>query len=422
MRVTLYNPKTGYDSVTHIPRMPLGLISIAAAAASKSHEITVVDDDLRCDDDGFAERVIATEPEIVGLTTWLGGLPDIAHLRKILPQKVPIVVGGALASVIPEYHLEQGADVVVIGNGQASFLEVLSDLDCIEGYGLAKMRNRRIYRQGRKADDWIRFCSGYEHFNMEEYVSRWPGGKRGAMVATAKGCPYKCPFCNPGYRGTYAERRAWDVWMEVAHLQQRYGVEELYLADATFTYNVEHTKNVCGVLRRDRIRWFCETRADCLDEMKCRIMKESGCYLVLLGLESASNQINEDLRGGKGREKTERAVKMLRDAGIEVGVFVLFGLPGETNASIEETLAFIEKLGVKASPNVLFPIPGTPIWDLAQERQLLPPLGEYLRRLNEYNKLSRAYVAVPGLCTASEEAIIQAVRSVWEHNESMGGF
>ena len=70
---------------------------------------------------------------------------------------------------------------------------------------------------------------------------------------------------------------------------------------------------------------------------------------------------------------------------------------------------------------MLFPVPGTPIWKMAQEKGVLPPLGEYLTRLNEYNKRNRAYVSVPGMCEAKEDEIIAAVHAVWRHNESLGG-
>lgn len=407
--------------MTGIGRMPLGLIALAALCSANGFEqITVIDDDARRDDKDFAKRIAETDPDVVALTTWLGGFPDIKRLRRVLPGTVPIVVGGALATVIPEFHLYQGADIVIAGEGSV-FLDVLQSIKKSRSF-----LTHTIHHQSSKlvpsAIESLDLTLGYPFFPMDIYKNKWPGGKRGGMIITTIGCPCNCPFCTPNLMGGFRTRPLASIQKEVAFLQREYGMEDFYIADATFTADAIHAKGVCGIMKEAGVTWFCETRADRLVEGIAETMANSNCRGVLLGLESASLKIDEGLRGGKSKEKVARAIKMLRRFGITPGVFVLFGLPGETAETIAETLAFIKEMNISCSPNVLFPIPGTPIWKMAEEKGLLSSLEDYLFRLNKYNEKNRAFVSVPGMCEASPDVIEKAVRDVWRHNETVKGW
>lgn len=410
-RITLYNPLTDYDSITHVSRPPLGLIAIADACARHDiTAITVIDDDIGRSDENWIERIVATDPDVVGITTWLGGFPDLNALRRALSQKTMLVAGGPLVSVTPEYHLASGADVAVVGNGTTIFPQLVKEH--------ANGRPAKGKVLSPPTIGIIRFEQGYQFFPMEEYVSHW-GSKRGFIVMTSFGCPFACQFCARDYLSEWQPRNSAHVAEEVAALVAQYGVDDLFIGDATFTGKQDHFQKMAGLLQRAGVAYFCMTRADCLDRERVKCLAGSGCRMVMLGLESASSSIAESLRGGKNGEKVLRAKALLEKAKIEVNVFVLFGLPGETETSLTETLTFVKKHKLKVSPNVLFPIPGTPIWDIATKKGVLPALGTYLERLNEYNRQNREYVSVPGICEASEEAIKSAVREIWRHNAAL---
>jgi anaerobic magnesium-protoporphyrin IX monomethyl ester cyclase len=143
------------------------------------------------------------------------------------------------------------------------------------------------------------------------------------------------------------------------------GYNRLWIADDSFILDTAYLQEFCTRKIRESLSftWVCLSRVDRLDESIVRIMRDAGCVKVYLGLESGND---ETLRlMGKRASVAEgiEAVRLFRKAGIETSGFFIVGYPGETQKSIDDTLALASSLPLdEISVNVPFPLPGSPLF------------------------------------------------------------
>jgi anaerobic magnesium-protoporphyrin IX monomethyl ester cyclase len=197
---------------------------------------------------------------------------------------------------------------------------------------------------------------------------------------------------------------------ELNYLKSQYQVEGIYFADATFTAaDRSRTIELCRVLEKIELRWCCETRIDCLGDQLLLQMKKGGCRGIVLGIESANQGILDTTKKGISVRQIREVIQNIRKVGITPFAFVLFGLPGETEQTIRETLSLIEELRIWSAPNLLFPIPGTPLYEQVKNDGKMPPLSEFLMRLSRYHISNRVEPTL-NLSEVSDEALGEAIK------------
>ena len=189
-------------------------------------------------------------------------------------------------------------------------------------------------------------------------------GKLATTVVTAVGCPYKCAFCSKG--PAFKAREVGLVIREIEMLRRDFGYEALMFFDDTFVLSRERVLELCACLRALGIVWRCFVRADLVlkhGEGLLRIMKDSGCVEVGMGIESGSDKILAGIDKGETSGQIRRAVEMLRRAGIRVKGFLIVGLPGESMETLDETRSFLDQAKLDCADFTVFkPYPGSPIW------------------------------------------------------------
>jgi hypothetical protein len=169
-------------------------------------------------------------------------------------------------------------------------------------------------------------------------------------AALGRGCPWRrCTFCPDHLHPPHAPCRpgALEAWLRsVAERFPSTGAM-LHLTDSALPPG--HLRHLAETVRRDRlpIAWHGFARVDppFADPRFARTLAEGGCALLQLGVETASPRMLERLGKGLHPGAAERAIRALSDEGIRVQVYLLFGLPGETDADREATLELIEGLG-----------------------------------------------------------------------------
>ncbi len=399
MKVALINPPemiageeggVGFGARSFVKQLrvlpPLGLAYIASVLRRVSHETMLLDANaLRIGPDEVARRVMTLSPDVIGVTCVTPLFPVVVEicrlLKKLLPD-VPIVVGGPQVTIMPETTMRNPAfDFGIEGEAETAMPRLL---EAIAGAGSAQEIGGVLLREGDRIIrtglaemmpiDEIPFPHRDDLPN-DRYFDLTTESRRVSSIMTARGCPYRCSFCERYIRGGhYRVRRADSVVAELEELVTRYGCSEIVIYDDTFTANKKRTAEICEmVLERGlKFRWDCRTRVDCVEPGLLKLMARAGCSRISFGVESASEDVRDVFNKKITIEQVEQAFEWTRSAGIRILGYFMLGAPGETRASIEETLALSLKLNPDfAYYSIVIPYPGTDLYDNALEQGLL---------------------------------------------------
>jgi hopanoid biosynthesis associated radical SAM protein HpnJ len=212
-----------------------------------------------------------------------------------------------------------------------------------------------IYKRDLRVEDYF---SGYI---LYPYVSFYTG----------RGCRSKCSFCLwpqtvGGHR--YRTRSAEKVLEEVALIPQYFPqVKEVFFDDDTFTDNRPRAEEIARGLGKLGVTWSCNAKANVPYET-LKVMKDNGLRLLLVGYETGSQEILNNIKKGTRIDIAKRFTKDCHDLGIVIhGTFVL-GLPGETRESIQDTIRYAREINPHTiQVSIAAPYPGTALYKQAQE-------------------------------------------------------
>ena len=197
------------------------------------------------------------------------------------------------------------------------------------------------------------------------------------IVETSRGCPYSCDFCvAPIHQGhKFRERSAKALVDEIERVYRELGIDFFYLWGDTVTLNVKSFSAFCEELiaRNLPIQWFGNARADNLtDPAFVHRLRRSGCWMLALGIESESEDIRKDMVKRLERQKIQAAFKNMRDAGIRSFAFFIFGYPGDSIATMNQTIDYAIELDPDfANFYPAVPYPGTALYDKVVREGLL---------------------------------------------------
>ena len=165
-------------------------------------------------------------------------------------------------------------------------------------------------------------------------------------------------------------RSAKNVVDELEYLHNTYGADRFTFYDDSFTVDRSRVEEICREIhdRNLRITWDCGTRVDLITKDLLQKMKDAGCFAVWLGVESGSQRIMDAMGKGLTIEKTKKAFKLAKEAGMITIANVVLGFPGETKETAWETIKLVEEI----SPDdigyyIATPYPGTPMADYVKK-------------------------------------------------------
>jgi radical SAM superfamily enzyme YgiQ (UPF0313 family) len=198
--------------------------------------------------------------------------------------------------------------------------------------------------------------------------------KREGSIITGRGCPYACAFCasRKMYAGKVRFNSAPMVVAEFLYLRDEFGVEMVNVLDDTFILDKKRVYEICQGLKGQDIKWFCLTRADCVDRELLLEMKSAGCLSVAIGFETGSDRLLELMNKKITVAQARESVKVVSSTGLLINGQLIVGLPTESLQDVELTEQFI-----KNNPEVdtfglhMFqPYPGTDVWEHPEKYDL----------------------------------------------------
>jgi radical SAM superfamily enzyme YgiQ (UPF0313 family) len=396
-RVLLINPPFYRLMASHFNGLSLGLGYIAAVLSKNGYEVKIYNADYKSSEnyadqreifEGYdnykkilsnlnhplwlevKENIESYSQDIIGITMLTGtykSAENIGRIAKKFNKDVEVVVGGPHPTILPEETIKnEYFDYVVRGEGEYTFLDLVNGIgvEDIPGLTYINKRGEIVNNPDREIVedlDSLPFpCRGL-YLNDTRYMDY-------GYIMTGRGCPFECTFCasKKVWKGHVRFRSPESVVEEVKHVHDKYSTKFFYFVDDTFTLNKKRTKKICELLVESDldISWICDTRVDTIDEELLRLMKESGCVRVKIGVESGSERILKKVKKKITKKQVRDSVSLIKKVGIDLTIYLMIGFPTETKEEMQETLDFARELEpTYYSLSILAPYPGTEIYD-----------------------------------------------------------
>ena len=306
-------------------------------------------------------------PDVVGFSIlhanrW-GGL-DIARMVKKVNPKATVVFGGVGATFLWEHLLTHfpEIDYVVRGEGEHSFLELIRFLEKkkpnppthIDGLAFRKAGKPFKTRDREPVADLDSLPMPADHFAFQH-------------ISLTRGCPAGCTFCgSPAFWKRRVRFHGADYFVsQMVRLREK-GVTFFFVSDDTFTLKRELVIDICRriIERRLNIVWAAISRVDCVDEEMLGWMRRAGCTQISYGVESGSREIRNLYHKHISDDAICRAFDMTVRYGIMARAYFIYGAPGESDQTIDESLALLRRIRpLSAIFYILDLFPGTALYE-----------------------------------------------------------
>ena len=397
MRILLVNPKSKLPIDTRTSP-PLGLAYLAAVAEQRGDEVRVHDGDV--DPAPLAAVLGEFAPEVVGITantTQIMAAWRDADLVKSMGG-APVLLGGPHPTTLPEESAARpSVDVVVRSEGEATWLELLAILEQ-EPWDVAATSPQPLSGpQGPVMGITYRGEGGaimntpdrapipvaeldamplpaWHLFKLEHYTNLQPTVDQvegpSLPILTSRGCPYRCSYCSQIGPRRWRARSVESVVAEWRWLVREQGAAEIGVLDDSFNIDRQRVLDICRRLVEEdlhHVPWIMINgiRANLADEEVLGAMKRAGCIRAAFGVESGNQAILDTVVDKHlTLDQVRSAFRAARAVGMETIGFFIIGLPGETEATMDDTIRFACELDpVVANFSIATPFPGTQMYE-----------------------------------------------------------
>lgn len=339
---------------------PLGSLYIAAILEEDGHKVKLYDEnfDTNMSIGGFDAVLFSC------MTTMVDHALDLVDDVRDKDFDIPVIFGGAHATILPETLLRYPRDFAVIGEGELTIKEFIdSDFGPVPGmYGMQK----RPYIQ-----DLDSLPLPARHLLHTKYLTT-----HRANVVGSRGCTGNCTFCQPTLRMIFGSklrlRSPRCIREEIEIERDEHGVRMAIFHDDTATLNHPWLKELCHEMSETDVEWECQARVDNVDYDILKLMRDSRCSNIRFGVEHGTQEVLDFYRKGIKLEQTIRAFDICNELGIPTQAYVMIGGPRDTRESVRAT----EKLVKRIRPTRLYvtvttPMPKTQLWEDAVEQGTL---------------------------------------------------
>jgi radical SAM superfamily enzyme YgiQ (UPF0313 family) len=379
------------------PVFPLGAMQVEAALKQAGHHVHFVD--YNVNRAPVPELVATFKPEYVGISlrniddaliqrreTFFDSLLNLVgelrqHTRAI------IVLGGSGYSIFPEELLERsGADYGIQGEGETRFLKLIEALDrgsdCSHLAGLVYRQNGVVRLNARaRVESGGDIITSQASPELTGYYLR-----RSSMLnlQTQRGCALECCYCTyPLLEGRNYRRRPPEVIADELAAMEARGARYVFIVDSVFNTSQAHVIGICeAILKRGlKLKWCCFLRPKRLTRDLMNLMARAGLTHIEFGSDSFSDPVLEAYGKALTYRDILEASEHAAAANIDYAHFLILGGPGETAATLEETITNSKRL-----PNATLMArvgmrvyPGTPLFDRLNQQPDGPPLPPLLQ-------------------------------------------
>lgn len=350
MKILLIYPywlekRTRTEDVT-VP--PIGIYYIGAVLKENHYDVEILNWCRINETPEEIERVLEEKkPDVIGFSIlqanrW-GGI-DIARIAKRIDPDVKIVFGGVAATFLWEHFLTHfpEIDFVVIGEGEYTFLNLIKWIQSDEKHPIAHIKGIAFKKDGKAVrtdpaeliHDLDRLPVPSKYFNYRH-------------LSLTRGCPGKCTFCgSPKFWGPKIRFHSPEYFVDELERLYKKGINFFYFSDDTFSVNKKMVVQICKKIidKKLNISWVAISRVNTMSEDILSWMRKAGCIQISYGVESGSKKIRNFLNKKVSDAEVEKAFAMTVKYGILPRAYFIYGCPGESPETIQETIHLIQKI------------------------------------------------------------------------------
>ena len=301
--------------------------------------------------DDFMDALKKAMPFDVVLITsimswWYPGIKKAIECTRSVSADTPIILGGIYATLWHSHAAEtSGADFVFRGQVSRDIIFAFNTF----GFRLKRKRETEVpfYRVG--------LCEKHSF----------------APLLTSTGCPFSCDYCGSGLLNNgFIQRKPESVLKDIIEIYSSGVLDFAFYDDALFVDSGSHIKIILKevISRKMDIRFHCPNglHASLIDNELAGLLKESGFRTLRLSLETVNTE-RQRVTGGKvSTEEFVRSINALKKCGFakdDIGVYLMYGLPGQEFNEIREGVEFLKSFDVKINLTEFAPVPGTKCWE-----------------------------------------------------------
>jgi anaerobic magnesium-protoporphyrin IX monomethyl ester cyclase len=335
-------------------------------------------------------------------------------VRRAINKDAWMVLGGYGPSSVPEYMLEKtGADVVAIGEGEETILEIMMakrgmgiTLDQIQSIAYWGSDGKPVLTPRRQT---IRYLNelpypAWDLFPMEQYTSclRFAGmapNERAFPIISTRGCTDKCTFCfrlDKGIRIRGPEA----VVAEMKHLYDHFGVTYFYFCDELAIVSRKQIFQLVDAIKANLppIKFRMDCRVSLFDDEIASALKDAGAVFLNIGFESSSQVVLDQMNKRATVEQNVAAAEMARKHGIGIGINMIWGMPGDTLDSLRQNAEFIKRFNMYDQIRTIRPVspyPGSPLYFQAMRAGKLTGPDDFFEKFKNSDLYMVNFIGVP---------------------------
>lgn len=385
MKVTFINPPQTNSKYKFIGVVapPLGIAYMAAILEKNGFEVNVIDASaLDMTWESMEEELKKISPQVVAITALTPTIEQATKTAQLARRACPnskIIMGGYHPTFNHQELLKKDyMDIVVMGEGEYTILDLMKTLQ--NGGDLAEVKGiafdgvitppRPLITDLDSLPYPALHLLPMDHYKLLNMKTNM------ATMITSRGCPMQCSFCaSAALHGAKLRLRSPEkIVDEIEYLVEEYKVETIAFMDDTFTLIPKRVEKICQeIKKRDlNIYWGCTARVDNISGDLLSQMREAGCITIFMGVESADQQVLDQVDKKTTIPKIKQAFELSRKEKIRTIASVVLGMPGDTKDSIARTVKFVQELKPSyAIFSLATPYPGTRFYQQMLEQNMI---------------------------------------------------
>lgn len=368
MKVALIYPGEKEEPVGFVP---LGLVYLATVLQSKGHTVRIFDQRIYdkvvprvpfFDEIGLLKVANIEDYDVYCLSVMTSQVKEAVKLSKLIKEKFPnkrIVWGGLHPTLYPDQVLKASyVDSIILGEAECIIEEAINT-------------NARVYHGTMLPFDQLPLPD-YSLLEMSKYSIQYKEYKRVIDIALSRGCPFSCSFCL-NHSDFYKKYRkmSLDQAKQLIDNVVALGADCVWLRDDYLFQDMDWAMEIAQYFKKKGVAWTGNIRANDFKRMPegyLQKLKDSGCDMILFGIESGNDEMLKKIRKGITVQMAIDAVTACAKVGLTAGGTFICGYPNETREQQMDTARLILKLYEimpygNFSASVLRPYPGADIFN-----------------------------------------------------------